>query len=82
MEEDLILRFSGKNLWTNIKNGEPIGLYQALDATEEAEHVAETIRDFHRDHPAIPLSQIAILYRTNAQCKVLFSLIEGIILLF
>jgi superfamily I DNA/RNA helicase len=60
---------SGKNLWTDIKNGEQIGLYQALDATEEAEHVIEMIRDFHRDYPDIPLSQIAILYRTNAQCK-------------
>jgi DNA helicase-2/ATP-dependent DNA helicase PcrA len=49
-----------------------------LDATEEAEHVVEMIRDFHRDHPDIPLSQIAILYRTNAQCKSPFFLIQTI----
>lgn len=50
-------------------NGERIRLYQASNASEEAEHIAATITDFHRDHPNIPLSQIAILYRTNAQCK-------------
>ncbi len=61
--------FSGKNLWTDIKNGEQIGLFQASDATEEAAHIVKIIRDFHRHHPTIPFSQIAILYRTNAQCK-------------
>ena len=50
-------------------NGERIGLYQASNASEEAGHIAKKITDFHRDHPTIPLSQIAILYRTNAQCK-------------
>jgi len=59
----------GKNLWTDIKNGEQIGLFQAIDTTDEAEHVVEMIRDFNRQYPNIPLSQIAILYRTNAQSR-------------
>ncbi|CAF2377527.1 unnamed protein product [Rotaria sp. Silwood2] len=59
----------GKNLWTEIKNGEKIELFQATDATDEAEHVAEVIHDFTHRHPKIPLSQIAILYRTNAQSR-------------
>ncbi len=68
----LNIYFSGKNLWTDIKNGEQIGLFQANDATDEAEHVVGMIRDFNRHHSNIPLSQIAILYRTNAQCKSFF----------
>ncbi|CAF0945506.1 unnamed protein product [Adineta ricciae] len=59
----------GKNLWTDVKNGEQIGLYQGTDATDEAKHVVERIRDFTRGHPDIPLSQVAILYRTNAQSR-------------
>jgi len=31
----------GKNLWTDIKNGEQISLFQAIDATDEAEHVTK-----------------------------------------
>ncbi|CAF1174821.1 unnamed protein product [Rotaria sordida] len=59
----------GKNLWTEIKNGERIKLYQAIDATDEAQHIGRVIRDFHQCHPEIPLSQTAILYRTNAQSR-------------
>ncbi|CAF1963576.1 unnamed protein product [Rotaria magnacalcarata] len=59
----------GKNLWTDIKNGEKITLFQASDATDEAEHIVKTIHDFNHRHPNIPLSQIAILYRTNAQSR-------------
>jgi len=66
---DKLFFFSGKNLWTDIKNGEKIGLFQATDASDEAKHVVEIIRNYNLLHPDIPLSQIAILYRTNAQCK-------------
>ncbi|UJR10688.1 hypothetical protein I4U23_014882 [Adineta vaga] len=59
----------GKNLWTDIKNGEQIGVFQATDASNEARHVIEKIRDFTHLNPNIPLSQIAILYRTNAQSR-------------
>jgi len=63
------LRFSGKNLWTDIKNGDKIDLYQATDASDEAKHIVDKIREFTRQHSDISLSQIAILYRTNAQCN-------------
>ncbi|CAF3375919.1 unnamed protein product [Rotaria sp. Silwood1] len=59
----------GKNLWTEIKHGEQIELFQAIDATDEAKHIAGVIGDFNHRHPEIPLSQIAILYRTNAQSR-------------
>jgi DNA helicase II / ATP-dependent DNA helicase PcrA len=60
---------SGKNLWTDIKNGEQIELYRATNATNEAEHIVKTIRRFTGLNSKTPLSQIAILYRTNAQCN-------------
>lgn len=50
-------------------NGEKIGLFQAIDAADEARHIVEMIKKFHEEHSNISLSQIAILYRTNAQCK-------------
>jgi hypothetical protein len=62
-------RYSGKNLWTDFKNGEQIGLFQAMDATDEAKHVVEMIQKFSHLHPDVLRSQIAILYRTNAQCE-------------
>ncbi|CAF3391465.1 unnamed protein product [Rotaria sp. Silwood1] len=63
------ISISGKNLWTEIKHGEQIELFQAIDATDEAKHIAGVIGDFNHRHPEIPLSQIAILYRTNAQSR-------------
>lgn len=52
-----------------MKNGEKIDIFKAKDAPDEAEHVVKVIREFTRLHPEVPRSQIAILYRTNAQCK-------------
>ena len=52
-----------------MNNGAKIEIFQAKDASDEAQHVVQVIRDFINLHPEIPLSQIAILYRTNAQCK-------------
>ncbi|CAF4076940.1 unnamed protein product, partial [Rotaria sp. Silwood1] len=57
----------GKNLWTEIKTREQIKLCQAINTTDEAQHIATVIRDFHQCDPEISLSQIAIRYRTNAQ---------------
>ncbi|CAF3897918.1 unnamed protein product [Rotaria sordida] len=59
----------GKNLWTEIKNGEQIELFEATDATDEAGHIVEVIRNFIYRYPNILPSQIAILYRTNAQSR-------------
>ena len=64
---------SGKNLWTEINDGEPIELYRAKDATDEAEHVVKAIRRFTNLNSKTPLFQVAILYRTNAQCNSPFS---------
>ncbi|HEX3476846.1 MAG TPA: UvrD-helicase domain-containing protein [Kofleriaceae bacterium] len=59
-----------KSLWTDRGGGEPIEIYQAGDERGEAYFVAQAIRRLLDDGPASP-SDIAILYRTNAQSRVL-----------
>ncbi|HFD80370.1 MAG TPA: DNA helicase II [Gammaproteobacteria bacterium] len=58
----------GKNLWTAGSEGEPIRLYAALNEHEEARFVCEHIRRAIDDGAA--RSDIAILYRSNAQSRV------------
>ncbi|WP_144392623.1 DNA helicase II [Pleionea sediminis] len=59
----------GKNLWTSGDLGEPISLYSAFNEQEEARFIASRIQDYvnqgnnHRE--------CAILYRSNAQSRVL-----------
>lgn len=57
-----------KNLFTKNKAGEKISVVVAATETEEAEFVARTIRTLVRDKSA-SLSDIAVLYRTNAQSR-------------
>ena len=59
-----------KALWTDRGSGEPIEIYQAGDERGEAYFVAQSIRRLLDDGPSSP-SDIAILYRTNAQSRVL-----------
>ncbi|HNR53369.1 MAG TPA: UvrD-helicase domain-containing protein [Candidatus Dojkabacteria bacterium] len=56
-----------KNLWTENNQGETITVYQARDQEEEAEYVVENIR--HLRDLMIPLSNVAVLYRTNYQSR-------------
>lgn len=58
----------GKNLWTQGKEGEPITIYSAFNETDEAFFIVNRIREL-RDHHR--LSEMAILYRSNAQSRVL-----------
>ncbi|MGE4658562.1 MAG: UvrD-helicase domain-containing protein, partial [Gammaproteobacteria bacterium] len=58
----------GKNLWTEGEAGEPIRLYAAFNERDEVEFVINRIRDyFDKGHQR---SEIAILYRSNAQSRV------------
>jgi DNA helicase-2/ATP-dependent DNA helicase PcrA len=59
-----------KALWTDRGGGEPIEIYQAGDERGEAYFVAQAIRRLLDDGPRSP-SEVAILYRTNAQSRVL-----------
>ena len=59
----------GKNLWTESGEGEPIALYAAFNEHDEARYIADRLADWiangnRRDDSAI-------LYRSNAQSRVL-----------
>ncbi|MEM7377981.1 MAG: DNA helicase II [Pseudomonadota bacterium] len=59
----------GKNLWTDAGNGEAISLYTAFDERDEARFVVERVKNWveqggRRD-------ECAVLYRSNAQSRVL-----------
>lgn len=56
----------GKKLWTDNKGGENISLFEAENPIEEAAFVAETIKKSYKNY-----NEVAILYRTNAQSRVL-----------
>jgi DNA helicase-2/ATP-dependent DNA helicase PcrA len=59
-----------KSLWTDDTGGDPIEVYQAGDERGEAYFVAQSIRRLLDEGPCSP-QDIAILYRTNAQSRVL-----------
>ena len=58
-----------KSLWTENVRGEAARLFRARDETEEALWVARTVAELRGDGQ--PLDGIAVLYRTNAQSRVL-----------
>ena len=59
----------GKNLWTEGAAGEPIRLYAAYNERDEAEFIAARLRDWSDQGNA--RQDAAILYRSNAQSRVL-----------
>lgn len=59
----------GKNLWTEGKPGELITLYSAYNERDEAHYLIECIRE--RVNKGYARRDIAILYRSNAQSRVL-----------
>lgn len=59
----------GKNLWTEGDHGEQITIYPAYNEYEEAKYIAEKIRE--QAYQGIKKSEMAILYRSNAQSRIL-----------
>jgi DNA helicase-2/ATP-dependent DNA helicase PcrA len=59
----------GKDLWTDGSEGESISLYTAFNELDEARFIVSRIRDWH--NKGNPLTDTAILYRNNAQSRVL-----------
>ncbi|MEH6565933.1 MAG: DNA helicase II [Halopseudomonas sp.] len=59
----------GKQLWTDGNEGEPIALYAGFNEQDEARFIVERIEQAVRD--GMSRSEIAILYRSNAQSRVL-----------
>ena len=59
----------GKNLWTDAGEGEPIRAFEGYSDLDEARFIVEEIRELVRD--GVSPTQIALLYRSNAQSRVL-----------
>jgi len=59
----------GKNLWTAEGDGEPIRVFEAYSDQDEASFVVDEVRTLNRE--GIALSDMALLYRSNAQSRVL-----------
>ncbi len=59
----------GKNLWTEAHKGEPIRVYEAPTDIDEAGFIVEEIRQLQRE--GVHLAEAALLYRSNAQSRVL-----------
>lgn len=59
----------GKNLWTSGESGDLIHVYNAFNDLDEAHFIVNRIRDWQKAGNS--LSDVAILYRSNAQSRVL-----------
>src|SRR5215470_16962539 len=59
----------GKNLWTSEGKGEPVRAFAAPSDLDEAAFVIDVIRGLVND--GVRLDDIALLYRSNAQSRVL-----------
>ncbi|SCY18278.1 UvrD-helicase domain-containing protein [Nitrosospira sp. Nsp13] len=59
----------GKNLWTSEGHGEPIRVYNAPTDFDEASFIVDEVKSLRAE--GVVLSQIALLYRSNAQSRVL-----------
>ncbi|MDD5180697.1 MAG: 3'-5' exonuclease [Gallionellaceae bacterium] len=59
----------GKNLWTAENKGEALRVYEAPTDYDEARFIVEEVQQLNRE--GVNLSEIAVLYRSNAQSRVL-----------
>ena len=59
----------GKNLWTDAGAGEPIRVFEGFSDIDEARFVVDEARELTLD--GYTRNQIALLYRSNAQSRVL-----------
>jgi DNA helicase-2/ATP-dependent DNA helicase PcrA len=59
----------GKNLWTSEGKGEPLRVYEAASDFEEAAFIVDEVRALQAE--GVALASVAVLYRSNAQSRVL-----------
>lgn len=59
----------GKNLWTAAGSGEPVRVFCATTDTDETHFIIDEIKALHAE--GVAFSDIALLYRSNAQSRVL-----------
>lgn len=61
-----------KTLWTAQKGGHRLEFHRAVDGRDEARYIAKTINDLRYDPgKPRPLTDFVLLYRTNAQSRLL-----------
>jgi DNA helicase-2/ATP-dependent DNA helicase PcrA len=58
----------GKNLWTAAGKGEPVRVFEGESDSDEARWIVEEVQSLARE--GARLSQVAVLYRSNAQSRV------------
>jgi DNA helicase-2/ATP-dependent DNA helicase PcrA len=61
----------GKNLWTKGEPGEQITLYGAFNEVDEARFMVDRLQKWLSAHPDSTYSDVGMLYRSNAQSRVL-----------
>jgi DNA helicase-2/ATP-dependent DNA helicase PcrA len=59
----------GKNLWTSQGKGEPVRAFAAPSDIDEAAFIVDVVKGLAND--GLALDQVALLYRSNAQSRVL-----------
>jgi DNA helicase-2/ATP-dependent DNA helicase PcrA len=59
----------GKNLWTSESGGEQLRVYEAETDVDEAKFIVDEIQQLNRE--GVHLTEMALLYRSNAQSRVL-----------
>jgi len=59
----------GKDLWTEDESGEKISIYTAFNEIDEARFIAGRIKEWQKENGS--LDDVAILYRSNAQSRLL-----------
>lgn len=67
------IKRKGKNLWTSSGRGEPVTVYAAYDERDEANYIAGKIEEYC--DKGARYNEFAILYRTNAQSRVIESVL-------
>ena len=59
----------GKDLWTSEGKGEPLRVYEAATDLDEAAYIVQEVRSLRSE--GVRLGDIAVLYRSNAQSRVI-----------
>ncbi|MBI1394467.1 MAG: DNA helicase II [Betaproteobacteria bacterium] len=59
----------GKNLWTAEGKGEPLRVFEAASDAQEAAYIVDEVRSLRAE--GVNLADVALLYRSNAQSRVL-----------
>ena len=60
-------------LWTENENGQDVRVFEAINEQKEAEFIVQEVTRIKNQNPDLKYYDFAVLYRTNAQSKFLFT---------